>query len=1079
MNSLFKCHQGKEKTGTLFAIIGLLAFASLIAGFVIYQFVRVNLLIRGLEVNLYGTVKISEVDKDLLKQLHDIDSYLVYRDNKYLEQFIECAGENQQEIEGVDQVVGPKRKALVIQLLASQQAYTNLMKRVVIPLAQKGDFTGAVVAARYQGGSSLFDHTLNLAQQLRDLRQADALNTVAEMDRQLKVALWSGFAMGIFLLIGGITAGILAKRAEKRFRTLFDCSQDAIMTLNPSTFRLSSGNPAALELFRATGKVEFMGLVLWDMSPERQPDGRLSAEKTTEMIETAIGKGSHFFEWTYRRLDGREFPASVLLTRMEILGQMVVQATVRDITEHKAAAKRINDLNQLYAALAQTNRVIAFGEDEATLFMEVCRIAVELGGMKMSWIGTLEENSGLIKPVDSFGTGTEYLDDIIVSSSAGVPEGCGPTGTAFRENRSVVVQDFLSDEHTRPWHNRALRHGWKASASFPVPRSGKPYAVLAVYYGKAFDQEMLDLLSEMARDLSHALDRFDLETESRIAVESLAESEAFNRRLIEYTHEGVLVWDNEEHITFTNRRAAEIFGYGPKELFGQCIEELLFVEDLAQYRSIITENRQGKSGQFVLRVRHKEGHQIWLIVSATPLSEQAGEYHGGFSMFTDITERKAAEEKIQHLAHFDSLTGLPNRSLLADRVNWAIKTAKGIGKPLALMFLDLDHFKNINDTLGHRIGDELLIRLAERTKLFLREGDTISRLGGDEFILLLPGTDAGEAAPFAEKILQSIAQPCHVKEYELTTTASIGIAIYPTDGNNLDALYRCADIAMYEAKQGGRNSFRLFTPQMQQRSERQLLLVSALRRAVDNGELMLHYQPQVSLKDGKIIGVEALLRWQHLKLGMLSPAEFIPLAEESGLIVPIGEWVLHTAVRQMKTWMQAGLPPMTVAVNLSAIQLRQQNLPQLITKILEDAKLPAEYLELELTESVAMKDPEMAASMMDELHKCGIRMVIDDFGTGYSSLAYLKRFRSYKLKIDQSFVRDIASDPEDEAIVDAVISLAKSLNLRTIAEGVETEQQLHFLREKGCEEVQGYYFCRPLPPDTLLEWMKARTSYAD
>ena len=441
-------------------------------------------------------------------------------------------------------------------------------------------------------------------------------------------------------------------------------------------------------------------------------------------------------------------------------------------------------------------------------------------------------------------------------------------------------------------------------------------------------------------------------------------------------------------------------------------------------------------------------------------------------MVQDITAYQEAMERVQWLAHFDVLTGLPNRVLFADRIKFALSIAQRDHTQLAVMFLDLDRFKNINDTLGYNIGNKLLIEVAKRLRSAVREEDTVSRSSGDEFTLVLRDTDVDGAAHAAEKILRVFEGHYQIEQHELTVTPSIGIAMYPGDGENFESLSQYADVAMYRAKDAGRNNFRFFTPEMQNRAGRNLQLENGLRHALARDQLRLHYQPQVSLEDGRVIGAEALLRWRHSELGMISPAEFIPIAEASGQIVQIGEWVLRSAIRQLKMWMDNGLEPMIIAVNLSAVQFRHARLPELVTRILNEVKLPPQYLELELTEGVAMGDPLGAMAVMDNLHARGIRMSIDDFGTGYSSLSYLKRFQVYKLKIDQFFVNNITEDPEDKAIVSAIISMARSLGMQTIAEGVETEGQLAFLREQGCNEMQGDYFSKAVPADQFEALMR-------
>jgi len=469
----------------------------------------------------------------------------------------------------------------------------------------------------------------------------------------------------------------------------------------------------------------------------------------------------------------------------------------------------------------------------------------------------------------------------------------------------------------------------------------------------------------------------------------------------------------------------------------------------------------------------EDGYNGLFETIKTPVYDQNSELLGVLGVSRDITARRENEEKIQKLEYFDPLTSLPNKLQLRLRVEHDLNIVQRNNEQLAVLFIDFDHFKNINDTLGHATGDELLVKVSKRLKPLLRQVDTLSRQGGDEFVVILPGVSVDDAAHMAKRLLQAIEQPIKLETTELIVTASIGIALYPNDGEDIDTLFKSADAAMYLAKQNGRNNYRFFTSEIQSRSARILSLENALRYAHTRGELSLHYQPQISLSDGKIVGVEALLRWNHPEFGMISPVEFIPIAEESGQILLIGEWVMRTAATRMKQWMDMGFPAMSVAVNLSAVQFHHAHLSTLVSAIIDDVKLPPWFLEIELTESAAAQNPLHAIETMNELSKKGIRLSIDDFGTGYSSLSYLKRFKVYKLKIDQSFIRDISIDPEDREIVKIIIALGKSLGLKTIAEGVETKEQLDFLKENGCDEAQGYYFSKPLNVTDLEALLRA------
>jgi len=544
--------------------------------------------------------------------------------------------------------------------------------------------------------------------------------------------------------------------------------------------------------------------------------------------------------------------------------------------------------------------------------------------------------------------------------------------------------------------------------------------------------------------------------------------------VFEQAREGFVIADRDGRVVTVNQAFCEISGYDMDELQGQRTAALgLGIGQRDMRRQIRTALQASGHWQGEIRTSRKDGslYTCWAAIT------QQRDVHGAathyIGILNDITQFREVERNLVRLAHVDTLTDLPNRSLLADRVGQLTSVSRRDHRPFALMFMDLDQFKNINDTLGHSVGDALLGEVARRLQGSLREIDTVARLGGDEFAVLLPGADGAGAELVASKLLERLAEPCMVQGHELSMTMSIGIATYPSDGDDYEILSRNADTAMYRAKHEGKATWRFFAAGMQQRSARRLQLESALRRALERNELVLHYQPQLDGSGEHLVGVEALLRWKHPEFGMVSPAEFIPLAETSGQIVAIGEWVLRTAVAQLKSWMDAGVPPMVVAVNLSAVQFRHAGLPNVVTRALSDAGLSAQYLELELTESVTA-NPSAAIAMMDALHALGVRLSLDDFGTGYSSLSYLKRFPLHTLKIDQSFVRDIDTDPDDRAIVQAIIQMARALNLKTIAEGVETDAQHQFLRREGCDMMQGYRFCRPMDAAALEMWIAGR-----
>ncbi len=547
------------------------------------------------------------------------------------------------------------------------------------------------------------------------------------------------------------------------------------------------------------------------------------------------------------------------------------------------------------------------------------------------------------------------------------------------------------------------------------------------------------------------------------------------QQVFENTSEGILITDADQKILEVNHGFEEITGYAREEVIGRTPGFLNSGRHDPMFFKAMWDavNQHGKwEGEIWNRRKSGEIYPEWLSLSA--VHDENGTVTHYTAVFTDITARKESEQRLHFLANHDALTKLPNRTLLQERIEHALRIAQRQQKQIAVLFIDLDRFKIINDTLGHHAGDQLLQEAADRLRDCLRDSDTIARQGGDEFVVLLEdfGYDEQYLAAVARKVLAALAQPFLLLGQEVFISASIGISVYPRDGQDMHVLLKNADIAMYRAKEQGKNTFQFYASESNIHSFERLALENSLRKALERGEFVLHYQPKVDLASNLVVGAEALVRWKHPDLGMVSPAQFIPLAEETGLIVQIGEWVLFEACRQNRAWQEAGLSLITMGVNLSGGQFRDQGLRNMIASALAQSGLQPSYLELEITESMIMQNPEQAVAILQGFREMGMNTSIDDFGTGYSSLGYLKRFPLDALKVDRLFVQDVPGDADDSVITQAIIALAHSLGLKVVAEGVENEAQLNFLRNQGCEQVQGFIFSKPLPADafaTLLE----------
>lgn len=664
-----------------------------------------------------------------------------------------------------------------------------------------------------------------------------------------------------------------------------------------------------------------------------------------------------------------------------------------------------------------------------------------------------------------------------------------PTGSLLRDHTPAL--EFLKDEEGRlVYYNKAFGNVFAPDGQSILGKSDSEWLPAAsAELVRLHDQTVLatgavleveETLPTPAGTRHWLVLKFPLRSEAgRPLVGAVAVDISERRRreatlvrmaaIMESSHDAVISTDARGVVSSWNSGATNMYGYTAAEIEGRPVTVLEPPDRRGEIDAYLDRIRKGERVVRYETVRmRKDGSMVEVAVAASPIRDGLGELTGVASIARDITDRKRAQELIVFQSFHDHLTGLPNRALLMERLNGCLGKARRAGRLLAVLFLDLDLFKTVNDGFGHQAGDAVFQEIARRLLLCVRDDDTVARIGGDEFVVLLPEiAKAEDAMVVARKLLEAVAQPFTTAGRRVDLTTSIGISVYPDDGQDAESLLRSADNAMSRAKSRGRNNFQLSIPELTEEAAQRLTLQAGLRQAIEREELVLHYQPVLSLITGRIVEMEALVRWQHPEKGLIMPAAFIDVAEKAGMMVPLGDWVMGKAARQARRWQEMGFPELRIAINLSPSQFHERNLVTSVRKALDESQIKPETLELEITEGVAMEDADVTVANLLALRDLKVGVSIDDFGTGYSSLSYLKRFPVTTLKIDRSFVTDVVTNSADAGIVRAVVAMAHGLKLNVIAEGVETKEQFAYLRENGCDALQGYWFSRPLAVDKV------------
>ena len=849
------------------------------------------------------------------------------------------------------------------------------------------------------------------------------------------------------------------RQSEKRFDSLIEISTDVYWEQDENyRFTLLRGG-----LFKSgIDPKTYLGTARWDRGAVPVGDGG-----TWDKHKAVLQERQAFTDFLFKRTDSNGDVRYISTSGQPVLDDKGRFRGYCGIAKDITKSRRAELLLRLEHTVA---RSLAEADSASGGLKAVIRAVCETEGWECGRYFRLDEKAGVLRFAEGWSMPGEAIERFIAGSRGlSYAPGAGLAGLAWQTAQPVWSADIAKDPRVAQV-KLARDTGMHGAFLFPVMSEGKVIGVFTFNSRQIRDPD--ERLLQAIRVIGSQIGQY---VQRKQGEDVLRESEERFRSLTGLSSD--MYWEQDEQLRFTSmsgtgsaRVNVQSFPAIGKKRWEQNYINMT-ADQWAEHISALEAHKPFRDME--LCRLDESGKKVWISISGEPVFDPSGAFTGYRGVGKDITERKHDEERIQFLANHDALTSLPNRAMFSEVLNLAIENARRYKRNFAVLFIDLDRFKNINDTLGHEAGDKLLQEMGARLTQTVRASDVVARLGGDEFVVLVQEvSEAKQVAAVARKVLSTLVKPMVIQRQECRVTASIGICMFPSEAQDDQALMKNADIAMYRAKEDGKNNYKFYSEEMNIHSFERLAMETSLRRGLERNEFFLHYQAKLDLHTGQITGVEALVRWQHPEMGMVPPGQFIPLAEETGLIVPIGKWVLVTACAQNVAWQREGLPPLQMAVNLSARQFADEDLVKDIAATLESSGMKPELLELELTEDYVIQNAERAGKVLAEIKKMGVRLAIDDFGVGYSSLTHLKRFPIDTLKVDRSFIRDLPQNAEDKALTEAIIAMGKSLNLTIVAEGVETQEQQTFLRDRACDEMQGFFFSKPIPSGEFAELLR-------